>query len=100
MADTDERKHALRIAAVGCVHGALDDVFNAVAEHEQHNGQKIDLLVCCGDIQAIRHDSDLESLAVPPKYKKPGDFPKYARGDQQVPLPVLAIGSFFLCFVL
>jgi lariat debranching enzyme len=93
-----EPKQSITVAAVGCVHGQLDKVFNAVAHYEHRNSTSVDLLVCCGDVQAVRHSGDLDSLAVPPKHKREGDFAKYAKRERDAPLPVLAIGTQTLSF--
>jgi lariat debranching enzyme len=54
---------------------------------EQENSTKVDLLIICGDFQAIRNLKDLDSMAVPDKYKQIGYFWKYYSG--QVKAPVL-----------
>ena len=38
----------------GCMHGELDDVYASIRHLEEENGIKVDLLICCGDFQAIR----------------------------------------------
>ena len=43
------------IAVEGCAHGELDGIYDAIRAAEKQNGQKIDLLVCCGDFQAVRN---------------------------------------------
>lgn len=41
-----------------------------------------DLLICCGDFQAFRNRSDLNTFAAPPKYRQMGDFWKYYNGEK------------------
>ena len=65
---------ATQIAVEGCCHGELDATYSRIAELEQINGYKVDLLLICGDFQAIRNHQDLQCMAVPDKYKKLGGF--------------------------
>jgi hypothetical protein len=54
---------------------------------------KIDLLICCGDFQAVRNIDDLECMSVPNKYKELGTFWKYYSGEALAPYPTLFIGG-------
>lgn len=63
-----------KIAVEGCCHGELDATYNHIAELEQRNGYKVDLLLICGDFQAIRNHLDLQCMAVPQKYRQLGGF--------------------------
>ena len=47
---------------------------------------KVDLLIICGDFQAIRNEKDLDSMAVPDKYKEIGCFCKYYSGQKKAPV--------------
>ena len=38
---------------------------------------QIDILLICGDFQAVRNRSDFHGLAVPPKFQKLNTFYKY-----------------------
>ena len=67
---------ALQIAIEGCCHGELDAIYAHIHSLEQQNGYKVDLLLICGDFQAIRNLRDLECMAVPDKYKRLGGFAK------------------------
>ncbi len=58
----------VRIAVEGCCHGELDKIYGAIAELERVEGTKIDLLICCGDFQALRNEKDLDCMSVPQKY--------------------------------
>lgn len=56
---------------------------------EQKDGRKIDLLICCGDFQAVRNLDDLECMACPPKYRHLATFHKYYSGEKIAPYPTL-----------
>jgi lariat debranching enzyme len=59
----------MKIAVEGCLHGELQKVYDTIAEIEDREKYKVDLLLCCGDFQATRNLSDLKCMAVPDKYK-------------------------------
>lgn len=65
-----------QIAIEGCCHGALDDIYSHIASLEAQNTYKVDLLLICGDFQAIRNERDLQCMAVPDKYRSLGGFYK------------------------
>ena len=65
-----------KIAIEGCCHGELDTIYAQIATLEQRNGYKVDVLLICGDFQAIRNHHDLQCMAVPDKYKRLGGFTK------------------------
>ncbi|EDP43949.1 hypothetical protein MGL_1346 [Malassezia globosa CBS 7966] len=44
-------------------------------------------------MRAIRNEADLDSLSVPNKYKKLGDFHKYYAGEKKAPILTLVIGG-------
>uniref|UniRef100_A0A7N0V0Q8 Lariat debranching enzyme C-terminal domain-containing protein n=1 Tax=Kalanchoe fedtschenkoi TaxID=63787 RepID=A0A7N0V0Q8_KALFE len=83
----------MKIAVEGCMHGELDTVYATLLDLEQKENTKIDLLLCCGDFQAVRNESDLESLNVPRKYKTIGSFWKYYSGEALAPIPTIFIGG-------
>lgn len=87
-----ERRSYLNIAVEGCAHGALDQIYAAV-EKESGSENSVDLLLCCGDFQALRNEADFDTLAVPNKYKSIGDFYKYYKGEKRVPVPTIFIGG-------
>ena len=60
----------MKIAIEGCCHGELDNIYAALVQLEQLDEVKIDLLICCGDFQAVRDQRDMGCLTVPPKLKK------------------------------
>lgn len=75
------------------MHGELDKVYAAVRRLEEAESTKVDLLICCGDFQAVRNESDLESLNVKPKYRSMNTFWKYYCGQAVAPVPTLFIGG-------
>jgi len=77
----------LRVAVVGCSHGELDRIYDAVA------GQNVDLLICCGDFQAVRNEMDLACLQCPNKYKRMNAFYKYHKGEKKAPVLTVFIGG-------
>lgn len=50
---------SLTVAVEGCGHGDLDNIYATIADLEQREGYKIDLLIICGDFQAVRNEDDL-----------------------------------------
>ncbi|CUG07271.1 Hypothetical protein, putative [Bodo saltans] len=90
---TTRRKKKVHIAIQGCCHGELDKIYEQIREHETNTGQTVDFLLCCGDFQSIRNKEDMQSMAVPDKYKTYGDFVKYYRGEKRVPVLTLFIGG-------
>ena len=73
--------NSVTIAVEGCCHGELDRIYGRLVEHEKNTGQKIDLLLCCGDFQSHRNAADFHSSSIPPKYQVLGTFPKYYSGE-------------------
>ena len=57
----------------GCCHGELDAIYADLAALPE----PVDLLLVCGDFQAVRNWKDLQCMAVPEKYKRLGTFYKY-----------------------
>ncbi|GAB4818925.1 hypothetical protein N2152v2_005971 [Parachlorella kessleri] len=87
------RPRGLRVAVEGCCHGELDKIYEALNYLEQREGTKIDLLICCGDFQAVRNYDDLECMACPAKYRELQTFYKYYSGQKKAPCPTLFIGG-------
>jgi lariat debranching enzyme len=46
--------HHPQIAIEGCAHGELDAIYATLQALEAKQGITIDLLICCGDFQAVR----------------------------------------------
>ena len=67
----------MRIAVEGCCHGELDAIYGAVAEADARSGQRTDVLLICGDFQAVRNDADMPCMAMPQKYWQLGTFSRF-----------------------
>lgn len=59
----------MKIAVEGCAHGELDKIYDCIETLQQREGIVVDLLICCGDFQAVRNSDDLCAMAVPQKYQ-------------------------------
>lgn len=91
----------LQIAVEGCCHGELDQIYETMQRLEDEEGKKIDLLISCGDFQAMRNLDDMETMACPPKYRQMGTFYKYYSGEKVAPYPTLfSKREMFNCFFL
>lgn len=64
----------MKIAIEGCCHGELDKIYETILFIEERERIKIDLLLICGDFQAVRNRSDLQAMAVPKKYQNMNTF--------------------------
>lgn len=62
-------KYRMIIAVEGCAHGELDQIYRSVENLAQKRNVKVDLLICCGDFQAVRNENDLQCMAVPDKFR-------------------------------
>ncbi|KAL2346644.1 hypothetical protein Fmac_000644 [Flemingia macrophylla] len=83
----------MKIAVEGCMHGDLENVYRTLQQLEKSHNTKIDLLICCGDFQAVRNKHDLQSLNVPPRYRSMNSFWKYYSGAEVAPYPTIFIGG-------
>lgn len=81
----------VRVAVVGCCHGELNKIYGSIQPGS------IDLLIICGDFQAIRNKTDLETISVPQKYKQLGDFHEYYSGKKVAPVLTIFIGGNHEC---
>ena len=80
----------MKVAVVGCCHGLLDAIYRAVPAQTK-------LLIICGDFQALRNLSDLETISVPRKYRHLGDFHKYYTGEKTAPVLTVFVGGNHEC---
>jgi len=87
---TSKRRRNIRVAVQGCSHGSLDRIYATLQARE---GPPIDLLLCCGDFQAIRNAADLNTMAVPHKFREIGTFWRYYSGQCRAPIPTIFIGG-------
>lgn len=83
----------MKIAIEGCCHGELDKIYSTIEFLEKENNLKIDLLLICGDFQSVRNEKDLESMAVPEKYRSMCSFWKYYAGITKAPVLTVFIGG-------
>ncbi|KAH8822926.1 Metallo-dependent phosphatase-like protein [Flagelloscypha sp. PMI_526] len=81
------------IAVEGCSHGELDEIYKQVKLYEDRENQTVDLLLLCGDFQAVRNVYDMQCMAVPDKYKDMRDFHRYYSGEKTAPVLTLVIGG-------
>ena len=66
----------MKVAIQGCAHGELETIYASLQNIETLHDIKIDLLLCCGDFQAIRNEGDLQTMACPQKFRKLNSFHK------------------------
>lgn len=71
----------------------LNVMYDAIRKASEENDFVVDLLIICGDFQAVRNLTDLEIMSCPPKYRQLGDFHEYYSGKQVAPVPTLFIGG-------
>ncbi|PPQ63894.1 hypothetical protein CVT24_010361 [Panaeolus cyanescens] len=83
----------MKIAVQGCCHGQLDAIYKHIQDLERQHGYKVDLLLICGDFQAIRNHRDLQCMSVPNKYKELGQFYKYYTSEVTAPVLTIVIGG-------
>lgn len=83
----------MKIAVEGCCHGELDKIYETIGYLEKKEGIKVDLLLCCGDFQAVRNEGDIKCMAVPAKYRTMQTFYKYYSGEKKAPVLTIFIGG-------
>ncbi|KAM0792058.1 hypothetical protein ACM66B_004764 [Microbotryomycetes sp. NB124-2] len=87
----------MRVAVVGCSHGSLDSIYASVQECDRVGRQRgeppVELVLCCGDFQAMRSPPDLHMMACPPKFRSMGDFHQYYSGAKRAPYLTIVIGG-------
>uniref|UniRef100_A0A8C6H915 Debranching RNA lariats 1 n=1 Tax=Mus spicilegus TaxID=10103 RepID=A0A8C6H915_MUSSI len=83
----------MRVAVAGCCHGELDKIYETLALAERRGSGPVDLLLCCGDFQAVRNEADLRCMAVPPKYRHMQTFYRYYSGEKKAPVLTIFIGG-------
>ena len=83
----------LIVAVQGCGHGTLVEIYASLLQAEARVGMRADLLLCCGDFQAVRNAADLECLACPPKYRSMNSFHRYYSGELLAPVLTLFVGG-------
>jgi lariat debranching enzyme len=93
MEGVNTSKKNLRIAVVGCLHGSLKDVYDKIKYNESITDKKVDLLICCGDFEAVRNRDDLRYKSCPEKYKHMGQFQYYYNSNTPPPYLTIFIGG-------
>ena len=83
----------MKIGVIGCSHGELDRIYEDIKNIEKQNNYSIDLLIICGDFQAVRNEHDLQCMAVPVKYRQLQTFHKYYSSESTAPITTLFIGG-------
>lgn len=78
---------------VGCAHGELETIYASLDYLQRKENINIELILCCGDFQAVRNSNDLESLACPPKYRRLNSFHKFYSGELKAPALTIFIGG-------
>lgn len=89
----ENKEKTVRIAVQGCCHGSIERIYDILEACEKRDEKKIDLLICCGDFQALRNTTDFETMAVPPKYRDIGTFHKYYSGVKKAPILTIFVGG-------
>lgn len=87
----------MRVAIQGCSHGALHSIYSTILASDARTSTTTDLLLLCGDFQAIRNEHDFPSMAVPAKYRQLGDFWEYYAGLRVAPVLTVVIGGNHEC---
>ena len=80
-------------AVEGCCHGELDNIYASVEQLAAVHGTKIDVLLICGDFQAVRNEADLATMACPVKYRNINTFYKYYSGELVAPVLTIFVGG-------
>lgn len=80
-------------AAVGDVHGHFGSMVRLLQAAERKRGISLEFVLQVGDLEPVRDEADLASVAAPSKYRHMGDFPAVASGRLVLPWPVYFIGG-------
>lgn len=83
----------MKIAVEGCLHGELCQVYSDIAVLEKATGEKVDVLLCCGDFQAVRDERGLKNVAVPARFRRLRDFHLFYEGVKTAPVLTVFIGG-------
>jgi len=82
-----------RFAAVGDVHGQFGSMVCLLQRWEADHSTAIDFVLQVGDLEAHRHEADLQTMAAPSKHRVLGDFHRVMSGELRLPWPVFFIGG-------
>lgn len=86
---------SVKVAVVGCAHGELDAIYTRI--NTLPDDMRPELLIICGDFQALRSKADFTSISMPEKYKRLGDFHRYYEGTEVTPVLTIFIGGNHEC---
>lgn len=80
-------------AAVGDVHGHFVKMESALFAWEKQHHRRLNFVLQVGDLEPIRGERDLESVAAPAKYRHLGDFPRIWKEGKGLPRPLILVGG-------
>ncbi|XP_037028889.1 lariat debranching enzyme-like [Bradysia coprophila] len=83
----------MKVAIAGCIHGEVERMYKVLESIETEKDCRVDLLLCCGDFQAVRDEMDLESMTRTKDYHDLGTFHKYYNGESTAPVLTIFIGG-------
>lgn len=83
---------SVKVAIEGCCHGELNTIYNSLEADTE-------LLIICGDFQALRNEADLATINVPRKYLRLGDFHQYYLGQKTASVLTIFIGGNHECLL-
>ncbi|EME26984.1 Lariat debranching enzyme [Galdieria sulphuraria] len=83
----------MNVFVAGCIHGKLSLLYETVECYEREHSVSIDLILCCGDFQAVRNWQDLSCVCCPAKYRQLNDFYQYYRGELTAPKLTVFVGG-------
>ncbi|KAA8915993.1 hypothetical protein TRICI_001808 [Trichomonascus ciferrii] len=84
-----EEVTGMKVVVEGCCHGQLNSIYDEISRRYG----SVDLVLICGDFQAMRNEQDLNCMACPPKYRAMGDFRQYHTGERKAPYLTIVIGG-------
>ena len=74
-------------------HGTLNTIYASIEKTCERHNYIVDLLIICGDFQAVRNAQDLHTMSVPDKYRALGDFHEYYSGVRKAPILTIFVGG-------
>lgn len=80
-------------AAVGDVHGHFGALVRLLQVAERKLGIALEFVLQVGDLEPVRDETDLATVAAPEKYRHMGDFPDVLAGCLALPWPLHFIGG-------
>jgi hypothetical protein len=87
------RKDTLYFAAIGDVHDRFFKMEAHLSGWERKHGRPLDFVLQVGDLQPCRDLADLDTVAMPQKYRTLHDFQHIWRGGTGLPRPTYFIGG-------